>query len=149
MIMNSIHPFRVLALLALALPFAAPAAEPKVAGPNGGRILEKTDPRAEFFVRADRRVQITFLNAAGQPIAPTTQTVRVISGERSAPRALAFAPEGLALVSDQPIPEGAAVPTVVQIRRTPDAPTVTERFNTNLTTCSECRLAEYACICDH
>jgi hypothetical protein len=53
-------------LAALAFALSAPAADhdhdKKEAGPNGGRLLTALDPHAEFFVTADRKVQITFLD---------------------------------------------------------------------------------------
>ena len=142
-----------LCLLALAVTglglATAQAAEKKVAGPNGGRILTKLDPRAEFFVLPDRKVQITFLNQAGKAIAPAEQTVTVTAGERSAPRTLTFAKSGNTLVSNGPLPAGDSVPTVVQIKPTATGSTVTERFNVDVSKCGECKLAEYACICGH
>src|SRR5688500_17671691 len=42
----------------------------KIAGPNGGRIIAAIEPRAEFFVMPDRKVQITFLDKAGKAIPP-------------------------------------------------------------------------------
>jgi hypothetical protein len=125
------------------------AAEKKVAGPNGGRILTKVEPRAEFFVMPDRKVQITFLDKAGKPIAPVEQTVIVTAGERSAPKTLTFAKSGAALVSNVALPAGDIVPTVVQIKPTPSGGLVTERFNVDMSKCGECKHAEYACICDH
>jgi hypothetical protein len=47
------------------------------------------------------------------------------------------------------LPEGNNLPAVVQIRVTPDAAPVVERFNLNLATCPDCSRHEYACICDH
>lgn len=120
----------------------------KTAGPNGGRVLTGTDPRAEFFVTGERKVQITFLDDHGQAVAPAGQKVLVIAGQRSAPVQLTFAPEGDVLLSNVALPAGNRVPTIVQI--TPaDGKTATERFNVNLATCPECHYAEYACICDH
>lgn len=120
--------------------------DPKSAGPNGGRILKGTDPQAEFFVTTDRKVQITFLDHHGEVIAPAGQTVVVTTGKRSAPTRLTFAPAGNVLLSDGVVPAGKRVPTVVQI--TPlNAKTVTAKFNVNLATCPECKLAEYACTC--
>lgn len=141
---------RAAALLALALSFTpAQAAEKKVAGPNGGRILATVEPRAEFFVLPDRKVQITFLDAAGKPVAPTEQTVTVTAGERSAPKTLAFAKAGNALVSTTPLPAGDGIPAVVQIKPAAAGKVVTEKFNVDLSKCGECKLAEYACICGH
>ena len=44
---------------------SAAAADKVEAGPKGGRILEKTNPKAEFFVEKDRTVSISFYDAAG------------------------------------------------------------------------------------
>ena len=135
----------ILAALALSLP--ALAAEKKVAGPNGGRILTSVDPRAEFFVTPDRKVQITFVGADGKPVAPTEQVVTVTAGDRAAPTKLTFVKTGNALVSNAALPAGNDFPTVVQIKPTPGAKTVTERFNLDLAFCDECKHAEYACTC--
>ncbi len=121
----------------------------KEAGPNGGKILTAIEPHAEFFVTSDRKVQITFLDDDGQAIAPAGQVVTVTAGERSAPKKLAFAQSGNVLVSDQPLPEGMAFPAVVQIKVTPEAKTVVEKFTLNMAKCPECKLAEYACTCSH
>jgi len=134
-------------LLATLLLTATLHAGEKSAGPNGGRILP--GPKAEFFVTAGRKVQITFLDADGKPTPPSGQTVIVIAGERSAPTKLTFVSSGEALVSEQPLPEGPSFPAVVQIKPSPDAPAVTEKFNLNLAACPACKLGEYACICSH
>jgi DTW domain-containing protein YfiP len=121
----------------------------KVAGPNGGRIIATAVPRAEFFVTADRKVQSTFLDLAGKPIAPAEQVVTVTTGDRAAPTKLTFTKTATALVSTAPLPAGDDLPTVVQIKSTPTTPTVTAKFNLDLDLCSECKLAEYACTCAH
>lgn len=121
----------------------------KVAGPNGGRILTTIEPRAEFFVTPDRKVQITFLGADGQAIAPADQSVTVTAGNRTAPTTLQFAKSGDRLLSDGALPAGNRMPAVVQIKASPEAKVVIERFTVNLATCPECKYAEYACICDH
>lgn len=139
----------LLSLVVLGFASLAQAAEKKVAGPNGGRILTGLEPRAEFLVLPDRKVQITFLGADGKPVAPAEQSVTVTAGERSAPATLTFAKSGNTLISSAPLPAGSEVPAVVQIKTTPSARTVTERFNVNLAICGECKLAEYACICAH
>lgn len=121
----------------------------KEAGPNGGRILTAVEPHAEFFVTPERKVQITFLNDKDKAVAPTAQTVMVICGDRSNPTKLSFTKSGNTLISDKALPEGNDFPTVVQIKVTPDAKTVTEKFNLNLNACPTCKFKEYACICDH
>lgn len=146
------HALRFLALVAVALSVTAVHAhndKKKVAGPNGGRILTTVEPRAEFFVTADRKVQITFLDPAGKPIAPAEQVVTVTTGDRAAPTKLTFAKTGHALLSTAPLPKGNELPTVVQIKPTATGKTATEKFNVDLSKCGECKLAEYACICAH
>lgn len=143
-----------LATLLLALPaFAADghghSHAKKEAGPNGGRILTAIEPHAEFFVTADRKVQITFLGDNGKAIAPSGQVVTVTAGERSAPTKLTFVSSGNVLISENPLPAGNLLPAVVQIKATPEAKAVVEKFNLNLAKCSECGLAEYACTCSH
>lgn len=147
--------FALLTSLSLSLAFLPVSAHDdhahaakKSAGPNGGRILKGTDPRAEFFVTSNRKVQITFLDDHGEAMAPSHQIVIVTAGDRAAPTRLAFTSSGQTLLSDAALPAGNLVPTVVQITQAPGAKTVTEKFNVNLATCSECHHAEYACTCE-
>ena len=143
---------RLVAFLAVGLSVASLQAhneKKKVAGPNGGRIIATVEPRAEFLVMPDRKVQITFLDKAGKAIAPAEQVVTVTAGERSSPSTLTFTKSGNALVSNAALPKGDEVPTVVQIKATSNAKAVTEKFNVDLSKCGECKLAEYACICAH
>jgi hypothetical protein len=123
--------------------------EKKTAGPNGGRVLTKIDPHAEFFITAERKVQITFLDDSGKAIAPAGQIVTVTAGDRSAPTKLSFAKSGDVLISDAALPEGNSFPAVVQVKAASDAKTVVEKFTVNFAKCGECGLAEYACICGH
>lgn len=120
-----------------------------VAGPNGGRILHEVEPHAEFFVTAERKIQITFVDDDLEPIAAAAQTVSAIAGDRSSPTSLAFAPSGTALLSDGILPEGNDFPVVVSFKTTPDADTVRAKFNLNLEDCPTCDYKEYACTCDH
>ena len=123
--------------------------EKKVAGPNGGRILTSIEPHAEFFVTADRTVQITFVDDDFKPIAPAGQVVVVTTGERSAPVKMSFSKTDNTLLSEQSVPEGNSFPVVVQIKTSPDAKAIVEKFTLNLSNCPDCKLAEYACICSH
>lgn len=145
-------------LLTLAMATVAVADEKKkhdhdhehiVAGPTGGRLFTSVEPHAEFFVNKENKIEIRFFDDDNEPVAPGAQTVSVIMGDRSAPTKLAFAKAGDKLVSDQAIPKGNLLPTVVQIKPSADAKTVTERFNLNLEDCPTCDYKEYACICDH
>jgi len=52
---------------------------------NDQTVRDYVDPKAEFFVTKDRKVQITFLDKEGKAIEPAAQVVTVTAGERSAP----------------------------------------------------------------
>lgn len=121
----------------------------KKAGPNGGRILTAVDPHVEFFVTKDRRIQFTFLDDHGKPVAPAGQAVTVTTGSRAAPTVLTFSRQGDVLMSDAALPAGNNLPGVIQIKPSPGAAEVIEKFNINLATCGECQHAEYACTCGH
>jgi hypothetical protein len=137
-------------LLGLTLALATASAHEKaVGGPNGGRLLTALEPHAEFLLLPDRKVQITFLDADDKPAPPTGQTVTVTTGSRLAPTTLAFAKAGDVLVSTNPVPAGDNLPVVVQIKPSPEARAVVERFNLNLALCPDCNRREYACVCDH
>ena len=137
-------------LVPLVLSSNASAAETnQVAGPNGGRIIATVTPRAEFFVTADRKVQITFLDDAGKAIAPAEQVVTVTTGDRAAPTKLTFTKTATALLSTASLPAGNDLPAVVQIKSAPTSPTITAKFTLDLNKCGECKLAEYACTCAH
>ncbi len=123
--------------------------EKKEAGPNGGRLITSINPHAEFFVTADRKVQITFIGEDGKAVVPAEQVVVVTTGERSAPVKMSFLKSGDVLLSEQTVPEGNSLPVVVQIKSTPDAKAAVEKFTLNLAKCPGCHLSEYACICDH
>ena len=49
------------------------------ATPKGGRLLDKTEPPAEFVVEKDRTVTINFYNHDMKLVPATTQTVTVIA----------------------------------------------------------------------
>ncbi|HEX2852005.1 MAG TPA: hypothetical protein VHO24_02115 [Opitutaceae bacterium] len=123
--------------------------EKKIAGPNGGRILTGLEPRAEFFVTATRKVQITFLDKDGKAVAPAAQVVTVTAGNRAAPTTLTFSKSGNVLLSNAALPAGNEIPTVVQIQPAAGSETTTHKFNTDLSKCGECKNAEYACVCGH
>lgn len=119
------------------------------AGPNGGKVIHEVEPHLEFFVTKDRKVQITALDKDGKAVPIGEQSVSIIAGDRSNPTRMAFAKEGEVLVSDKAFPEGNDFPVVVQIKATPDAKTVMEKFNLNLNDCPTCKYKEYACTCAH
>lgn len=142
-------------LLALALSFTASAADKHdhehgtKAGPNGGKLITEVEPHVEFFVNKDKKIEIRFINDADKVTAPGEQIITVTLGDRSSPTKLTFTKDGDKLISDKTIPEGNELPTVVQIKTKPDAKSVVEKFNLNLSKCPACKNAEYACACDH
>ncbi len=123
----------------------------KVAGPNGGKIITNVEPHAEFFVTAERKVRITFLDDDNKAIAVANQSASIVCGDRSNPTTLTLAKEayGMSLVSDITLPAGNNFPTIVSIKTSPEAQPVRSKFALNLTDCPSCKYKEYACICDH
>ena len=140
---------KLITFVALAISLVFATAAEKIKAPNDGRIIDKVQPHAEFVVTKDKKIEIRFLDDSGKIVAPEAQIVTVTMGDRSNPTKLAFAKDGDKLVSDKIIPEGKALPVVLQIRAKEGEKTVTEKFNLNLAICPECKLAEYACTCDH
>ncbi len=147
---------RILTLaVALCASLALPAvAEDKhdhkhLATPKGGKLLEKTEPHAEFVVEKDRRVTINFYNDEMKPVAVTTQSVTVQADAKDGKAKLEFEKTGDALVSKTKLPEGAGYNLVVQFKQTAAAKPQNFRFKLDLATCGECKRAEYACSCGH
>ena len=126
---------------------SAAAADKVEAGPKGGRILEKTNPKAEFVVEKDRTVSISFYDAAGKVVTPTDQNATVIADGKESKQTIEFEKKGNALVSKTKLPEGDANNVVVQLKQTADARPQNFRFKADLSTCGGCKRAEYACTC--
>ncbi len=133
--------------------FAATAADKDdhkhLAGPKGGRILDKTEPHAEFVVEKDRSVTIAFYNHDLKLVPAAGQTVVVQADAKSGKAKLEFEKKGDVLVSKTKLPEGEGYNLVVQFKQTAEAKPVNLRFKLDLHTCGECKRAEYACTCDH
>jgi hypothetical protein len=125
----------------------ATAADKVEAGPKGGRILEKTNPKAEFFIEKDRTVSINFYDAAGKVVAPTDQSVTVLADGNEGKQKIEFERKGNALMSKTKLPEGDANNVVVQLKQTVDARPQNFRFRADLSECGGCKRAEYACAC--
>ena len=119
------------------------------ATPKGGRLLEKTEPHAEFVVEKDRSVTINFYNEEMKPVAATTQNVTAIADAKSGKATLHFEKKGDSLVSKTKLPEGEGYNVVVQFKQTPEARPLNLRFKLDMYTCGECKRAEYACTCGH
>ena len=133
----------------LALPVAAAEKDHKhKATPKGGRLLDKTEPHAEFVVEKDRSVTINFYSGEMKPVAATTQNVTVIADAKSGKATLEFEKQGDSLVSKTKLPDGEGYNVVVQFKQTADAKPLNLRFKLDMHVCGECKRAEYACTCD-
>ena len=119
------------------------------ATPKGGRLLEKTEPHAEFVVEKDRSVTINFFNHDMKPVVATTQTVTVIADAKGGKATLAFEKKGDSLASTAKLPDGHGHNLVVQFKQNATARPQNFRFALDLRTCGGCKLAEYACTCGH
>ena len=138
----------VTAALLVGLCTASAADKKHLVGPKGGRLLEKTEPKAEFYVEKDRTVTITFYDTALKPVAASAQTVTVIADTKDGKTKLEFERKDAALVSRTKLPEGDGYNVVVQFKQTADAKPQNFRFKLETHTCSGCKRAEYACTCD-
>lgn len=119
-----------------------------VGGPKGGRLLEHTEPHAEFFVEKDRTATITFYDSEMKPVPAETQSVLVIVEKDGTKTKLEFEKKEGVLTSKGQLPEGSPN-LVVQFKQTPDAKPSNFRFALEEGICGECKRAEYACICAH
>ncbi|MEO0055556.1 MAG: hypothetical protein RLZZ50_1503 [Verrucomicrobiota bacterium] len=126
----------------------------KIPGPNRGRVLVQVEPHAEFFVTAERKVRLTFVDDHGKPVAPPAGVnATLITGARSAPVTMLFVTEGegagASLLSITPLPAGENLPAILRVQTAAAAAPTTVRFQINLARCGECDRAEYACVCAH
>jgi len=119
-----------------------------LAGPKGGRLLERTEPKAEFYLEKDHTVTITFYDAVLKPVAAGAQVVTVIADAKDGKATVEFEKKGDVLVSKAKLPEGDAYNVVVQFKQTADAKPQNFRFKLDTHVCETCKRAEYACICD-
>jgi hypothetical protein len=138
----------VIGLLGAVVVTAAAADKKHLGGPKGGRLLEKTEPRAEFFLEQDRTATITFYDAALKPIPAGEQTVTIAADTRDGKQTIEFEKKGEVLVSKAKLPEGDGYGIVVQLRARPDAKPQNLRFKLETHVCGGCHRAEYACTCD-
>jgi hypothetical protein len=117
-------------------------------GPKGGRLLEKTEPKAEFFLEKDHTATITFYDAALKPVPVGNQVVTVIAEAKGGKKTVEFEKKGDVLVSKSKLPEGDGYNLVVQFKQTGDAKPQNFRFKLETHECGGCKRAEYASICD-
>jgi hypothetical protein len=119
------------------------------ASPKGGRLLEKTEPKAEFLLEKDRTVTITFYDAALKPVPAAAQSVTVIADAKDGKVKVEFETKGDVLVSKAMLPDGDGYNVVVQFKQAADAKPQNFRFKLETHACGECKRAEYACTCEH
>lgn len=117
--------------------------------PKGGKLLDKTNPHAEFVVEKDRSVTINFYNAEMKSVPVAGQSVTVIADAKDEKVKLEFEKKGDALVSKTKLPDGDGYNVVVQFKQAAEAKPQNIRFKLDMHTCGECKRAEYACTCDH
>src|SRR5688500_13149591 len=110
----------VVALLAIGFVSASAADKKHLGGPKGGRLLEKTEPKAEFFVEKDHTVTIAFYDNALKSVPVANQSVTVIA-DRGDKTRLEFEKKGDVLVSKSKLPEGDGYGIVVQFKQTAEA----------------------------
>lgn len=119
------------------------------AGPNGGKILEIEPLHAEFLVQADKKVRITYYDAAMKPLPVSTQEVKVIAEAKTGKAVLDFEKSGEVLISKTALPEGSGYRVVLQLKADANAKPQNFRIDYNAEICGGCKLVEYACTCDH
>lgn len=149
-------PFKILALataLFVGLAASAQAADKHdhkhLATPKGGRLLEKTEPHAEFVVEKDRSVTINFYNEEMKAVPADKQTVVLTADAKDGKAKIEFEKKGDMLVGKSKLPEGEGYNLVLQFKQASDAKPQNFRFKLDLKMCDECKRAEYGCICEH
>lgn len=120
-----------------------------LAGPNGGKLLENTAPRAEFLIGKEKHVTVTFYDAQLKPVAATGQVVVITAEPKSGKVSLTMEAKDGAFVSKEPLPAGDDYNIVVQVKTTAEASPQNFRIVFDLHECGGCKLKEYACTCDH
>ena len=145
---TSLHLIAAVAVLCAGLATLTAADKKHLAGPKGGRLLEKTEPKAEFYLEKDHTVTVTFYDADLKPVPATSQSVTVVADAKDGRKTVEFEKKGDVLVSKSKLPEDDGYNVVVQFKQTADAKPQNFRFKLETHACATCKRAEYACICD-
>jgi len=138
----------LIAVAALCGAVSLTAADKVVGGPKGGRLLEVDGQKAEFFVTKDKKVEITYYDAALKPTSPGENVVAVTAEPKSGRAKVEMDKTPTGFISKAPVPEGAPYRVVVQMRAKADAKPQNYRVDLDLSNCGGCNRAEYACTCD-
>lgn len=144
---TALHIITAAAVLCMGLLTASAADKKHLGGPKGGRLLEKTEPKAEFFLEKDHTATITFYDAALKPVPAATQSVTVVADAKDGKKTIEFEKKGDVLVSKTKLPEGDGYNLVVQFKQAAEAKPQNFRFKLETHTCGGCKRAEYSCIC--
>ena len=120
-----------------------------LATPKGGRLLEKTEPHAEFVLEKDHTATINFYTHDMKPVSAGDQMVTLIADAKNGKQTIPFEKKGDSLVSKTKLPEGDGYNVVVQFKQKADARPQNFRFKLDTHICSECKRAEYGCVCGH
>lgn len=119
-----------------------------IKGPKGGKVLSVDNVRAEFFVNPEHKVEVSFYDQQMKPMAITEQKVNVIAEAKSGKSKLEMERNGETFISKSALPEGDGYTIVVQIFPKVDSRPNNFRITYHDEICKECKMAEYACICE-
>lgn len=143
------HTLKSIGAAALVLVLAPLAhAEKVVAGPKGGRVLDAVPAKAEFFVTADRRVEVVFYDGSLKAVEPGSQVVAVTAEAPGGRVVLEMERTAGGFASRSALPDGAPYRVVVQIRAAPGEKPQNFRIDLNLGVCGSCSRPEYGCTCE-
>jgi hypothetical protein len=137
----------VIAVLLVCISAVGATGKKQLAGPKGGRLLETTEPKAEFFLEKDHTATITVYDVALKPVPVAAQTVTIIAETKEGKAKIEFEKKGEVLVSKNKLPEGDGYNLVVQFRESPNSKPQNFRFKLDTNICGGCKRAEYACDC--
>lgn len=119
-----------------------------IGGPRGGKLLEKGEIRAEFFVNSEKYAEVYFYDADLNLVAPEEQSVKALVNANGKV-VIGFDKTDSGFVSTDPLPEGDGYRVVLQIRDEASGEKANFRIDYLTTVCGGCSRIEYACICDH
>src|ERR1043165_6804613 len=88
----------------------------RIGGPKGGRLLEGTEPKTEFFVEKDPTVTITFYDGTLKPVSAAGQSLTIIADPKNGKTNVEFDKKGDVHVSKTRLPEGDGYNLVLQFR---------------------------------
>lgn len=118
-----------------------------IPGPKGGRIVEVEGGHAEFFIQPDKKVSVTFYGEDMKALPSADQVIVVVAEAPAGKAKLEFDKETDAFISKTSLPDGEGYRIVLQVKASADAKTQNFRIDYHDEICSDCKRAEYACVC--